>query len=81
MKRKFDYVLLIAWILLAGSIACTVLLFSPDNEPEITVQPEKPTREYIRKYPIAGGGYQYILVREYELSVEFVDTISGGEDD
>jgi len=45
----------------------------------VTVQPEKPDREYIQKYPIAGGGYQYILVREYELNVEFVETYEGEE--
>lgn len=51
-----------------------VLIVLVPTEPEITVQPHKPTREYINKYPVAGGGYQYILVREYELSVEFVET-------
>jgi hypothetical protein len=62
----------------------TALIFlsiALSKKPEITVQPEEPTREYIQKYPVAGGGYQYILVREYELSVEFVDdTTYGGID-
>jgi len=70
---------------LAGFLAigvyfrCRVLNKEARVETSIVVQPEKPTREYIQKYPVAGGGYQYILVREYELNVEFMETYEGEE--
>lgn len=60
-----------------------VLIVLVPTKPEITVQPHKPTREYIRKYPVAEekGQYIYVLVREYKLEVEFVDdTTYGGID-
>jgi len=71
------------WIIVNGvlimMLIALVVMFALTREPDITIQPEKPDREYIQKYPVAGGGYQYILIREYELDVEFMETYEGEE--
>lgn len=61
-------------ILLVGVFAGWIgqsIIDKQREKPQITVQQAEPDREYIRKYPVAGGGYEYILVREFRLEVEF----------
>ena len=33
---------------------------------------DKPDREFIERYHVAGGGYQYVLHKEYVLDAEFL---------
>jgi len=74
--RLRDTIIIGSLLLLLSAII--VLIITIPTTPSVNIQPEKPDREYIRKYPVAGGGYQYILVREYELNVEFVEDTTYG---
>ena len=69
MNRKWIIVNGVFIIMLIIMVVIAALNYP--RQPQITVQQAKPDREYIRKYPVAGGGYEYILVREFRLNVEF----------